>query len=317
MTIFLMGCLGVLYVAGLSLIDLRLCLGSLVLEYWQVLTILTSLPTLVTISLRFYFSEETPHFLITKGRYEEAHSVLERMVSDNKSNVLLPSLDDFMKGRRQSISQIDSTTAGLVDIFSHRPMQLTVPLLLIWFLQSITYWGFTMFLPSFFISAGVNANLSIFCMVSAELPGGVLAAFMMDSHGRITTLRIYILTAFLFSAVTCVASMLHTQILLVVGSVGIYMFLIPVWSLLFVLTPESYPTYSRATAMAVFQNAQAIPGLFTPFLSASSADGTPWHYMFMWTIILGLNCIVSSFWLKKPTLENPYKFHQLVNDLEG
>merc|ERR1719285_499332 len=150
----------------------------------------------------------------------------------------------------------------------------------------------------FFSSVGVRMNLTIFFMVLSELPGGVLAAFMMDKPGRVPTLRIFLAVAFVFSALTTVAALIDNKGLLILGSVGIYMFLIPVWSVLFLYTPESYPTQLRATAMGMFFNVDVVPGLVTPFLSAAMEDGTPWHYIGTWTVCLLINFCVATFWLK-------------------
>jgi len=298
MILFFLGCCGTLYVAGMSLLNLENALFGIVTEYWRVLTIYTALPTVLTIVLRFWFSEETPHYLIAKGKYAEAHAVLVQMAADNKSGIELPSVEELIRIAEDSGDKAGPPPGQVQEVLKYKQQDLTFPLIAIWFLQSVAYWGFTQFLPIFFFSAGIKPNLLIFFMVLSQLPGGVLASFMMDYPGRVPALRILLMVASAVSGLTTVACVMKSTALLMAGSVGMYMFLTPVWSVLFLFTPESYPTHLRATAMGLFFNVDMVPGLVTPFLSAAISKGEPWHYIFTWTCILFANSLVANFWLK-------------------
>jgi len=308
MVVFVSGCLGVLYIAGLHNWMLPV-FGSMHPGSWRILLIFASLPMVFTFWLRILFSLETPRYLASQRRYAEAHSVLLQMAHFNRRDLqTMPSCEEFVE-QMESMSEVmpQESTSCFEELLNLKSYSLTFPLMIIWFLQSTTYWGFTLFLPVFLTSCSVPSGLTIFCMVAAELPGGVAAAFLMDKLGRFSTLRLFMALALVFAIVTTISSASqHTttssKIFLMVGSIGIYMFLIPIWSVLFMLTPEAYPASIRARASGLFQTVQGIPGLFTPFLSALLASqSNPWYYMLLWSVVLVTNLAVAVVLLPRKT----------------
>lgn len=297
MAIFVSGCLGVLYVAGLAISPLKAVAGAG--PEWRVLLVLASLPMFVTIALRAMFAEETPHYLASRGRYAEAYDVLSRILAVNGAAAgCALSREDFARRMAEdggAASCLDSRRgAGVCEVLRCHGCRSTSALALIWLLQAAAYWGLTLFLPVFLTRCGVRADLTIFCMVLAELPGGVAAAVLMDRCGRVATMRGFLAAACAFAVLTTVASATGGGASLVLGSVGVYMFMIPVWSILFVLTPEAYPTSMRARASSIFQTIQGIPGCCAPLLSAVVVSQRPtWLYMALWSLLLGLNAVVA------------------------
>uniref|UniRef100_A0A0G4I755 Major facilitator superfamily (MFS) profile domain-containing protein n=1 Tax=Chromera velia CCMP2878 TaxID=1169474 RepID=A0A0G4I755_9ALVE len=355
--IFLAGILGVLYIAGLNLANLDSLVGGV--AAWRVLLVLAALPAFPAVLFRCWWTDESPVFLVSKGKRKEAFQVLLRICRVNRldERVVLPSEADFLSegregseegvrqqkhrmedegeivrvaegdeeggneggslrgdGRDLSIERVEETAgrqSGLVGVVAsawahlrrmwmYDPWTLALPLLMIWFFQSVAYWGFTLFLPSFLAASGVAPRMTIFLMVASELPGAALLYFVVDRQGRLFSLRLFLLLASLSAALCTLFSAFAVQpggyseetapilrICLAVSCCLLYFSLIPIWAVLFVFTPEAYPVHLRATAVGFFQTATNVPGLFTPFLSAYLTErGQPWVYMALWAAVV-------------------------------
>lgn len=257
---FAAGCLGVLYLAAVA------AFGK---AGWRCLVVLAALPTLPAGCLRFVQSDETPHYLASRGRYADAYVVLERIGSVNGNPGRLPQEQELLRAMAAEGERGAACDRGaLASVLRLCSGRVTAPLAAIWLLQSTAYWGLTLFLPEFLVAAGVPANRTIFAMVACELPGCCVAALLVDHPrvGRVGTLRINLAAA--SAAALTLSPLARPPELVILLSCAVYFFMIPVWAVLFLYTPESYPTESRGTAMGMFQTLQGVPGLFSPFLSA-------------------------------------------------
>jgi len=277
--VFVAGCLGVLYLALFAAFVPSLS--------WRALVVLAAVPVLPAGLLRAWFAWETPHNLVARGHFEEAYAVLVQIAEENGTKHHLPSQQDFLIGsasQRAEQTNIDT----LVAVLKHRPKQLLAPLSLIWLMQSTAYWGLTLFLPVYFQAVGVPANKTIFAMVFCELPGCALSAWLVE-HPRVGRVRMLCLNF----AVASLAAF-------AMGTIGhgsawtlaplaclVYFSMIPNWGMLFMYTPESYPSELRASAVGFFQTLQGLPSIVSPFLSAALVmQGEV--YMLVWAACLAM-----------------------------
>ncbi|KAF4650011.1 hypothetical protein FOL47_001516, partial [Perkinsus chesapeaki] len=184
--VFVGGCLGVLYLAGVNLCDLSFS-G---IPQWRVLLILAAAPLLPAGLLRWYFRCETPRYLMARRKVSEAHTVLLHMADENQcERGTVPDLDEFtarteeeFSNGKSGISDTDQLgfLEALRDIYNGEEfLRVTLPLCFIWLLQATAYWGLTLFLPGFLVESGLDANFTIFLMVLCELPGAATIAFML------------------------------------------------------------------------------------------------------------------------------------------
>mmetsp|Transcript_98203 Transcript_98203/g.262338 ORF Transcript_98203/g.262338 Transcript_98203/m.262338 type:complete len:451 (-) Transcript_98203:8-1360(-) len=290
MIVFLAGCFGVIYVASVNLVGLR---GLLPIAPWRSLMMASALPSIGAVGFRGFFADESPRFLMSQGKDEEAFQVLARMATANGVRERLPSKEEFLDRCRQT-----SVAPGVAhSLFSvMKAVDSTLALAVVWVLQSVSYWGVTTFLPAFLARAGIPARQTIFAMVCAELPGGVLAAILMDFVGRFWTLRLFFFGASLMSAaVVILVALDKADALLCWACAGTYMFLVPVWSILFVCTPELYPAEVRGRALGMFQTLQTLPELVSPVISAQLISAaSPWVFMAAWSSLLAVALAVSA-----------------------
>ncbi|KAF4698858.1 hypothetical protein FOZ62_028934 [Perkinsus olseni] len=305
--VFVGGCIGVLYLAGVNLADLSFSN----IPQWRVLLILAAAPLIPTGILRWYFRCETPRYLMSRRKVSEAHKVLLHMAEENKCDEhTVPGLDEFTVRAEEEVvdksSSAESKKLGffeaLGDIYHGEEFaRATLPLCFIWLLQATAYWGLTLFLPGFLVESGLNPNFTLFLMVLCELPGTAVIAYMLKKMSMSVCLRIFQGCACLACLWCTLSSYFNAPVVVAVASCAIYFFLIPCWCIIYVLTPAVYPPLYRGSASGLLSAIAGLTGLVSPFLSAAiseSSEGRQWLYMAVWTVVVGVNFLVALIWLK-------------------
>ncbi|EER03189.1 sugar transporter, putative [Perkinsus marinus ATCC 50983] len=312
--VFIGGCLGVLYLAGVNLANLSFS-G---IPQWRVLLVLAAAPLLPTAILRWYFRCETPRYLMSRRTVSEAHNVLVHMAHKNNSGEdAVPTLDEFSSRTKEEAAgeqfSLETGRFGFGEALRYiyhgeEFARATIPLCLIWLLQATAYWGLTLFLPGFLVQSGLNPNFTLFLMVLCELPGTAVIAVLLKKMSMSVCLRIFEGCACLACLWCTLASYFGASVVVAVASCAIYFFLIPCWCIIFVLTPAVYPPRYRGSASGMLSAIAGLTGVVSPFISATvseSSRGRQWLYMAVWTVVIGLNFLVALLWLK---VKNERKF---------
>ncbi|XP_062579258.1 organic cation transporter protein-like [Saccostrea cucullata] len=241
--------------------------------------------------------QESPRWLVANGRYEEAKQWIKRAAKWNKID---PStiIDEFDSELQSSELQVlvDETTPyrkpetmceqtgkkrkeeklSVLDIFRHKLILLTsVIVWIIWFVNSITYYG--LFLTSGTMSG--NMYLNFFLNGIVELPSTFLYLFTINRYGRKKTCVMFhaiagvslTLTAVLnFTADTSSLKGLASAMSFA-GKFGIS----GSFMTIFLYTPEIYPTNLRALGMGLASAASRIGGMISPY-AALFGTYIPW-----------------------------------------
>ena len=123
----------------------------------------------------------------------------------------------------------------------------TAALWLIWFSINFAYYGAFIWLPTLLVADGFSLVRSFgytLVITLAQLPGYVVAAFLIETWGRRATLATFLagsaLGAGLFAAADGESAVLITGMVLSFFNLG-------AWGALYAVTPEVYPTALRAT----------------------------------------------------------------------
>eukprot|EP00929_Paragymnodinium_shiwhaense_P105905 TRINITY_DN70956_c0_g1_i1.p1 TRINITY_DN70956_c0_g1~~TRINITY_DN70956_c0_g1_i1.p1 ORF type:complete len:465 (-),score=78.21 TRINITY_DN70956_c0_g1_i1:125-1519(-) len=290
--VFVVGCLGVLYLA---------LFPAFLQVPWRWLMVLAALPSLPASAMRCWLHLETPHYLVVQGRHEAAYRTLRDMAAANGTEQLLCSEADFLE-RLQGLSCRPSPSepsgGSVQSLFGKTHGRSTYSLAAAWIMQSLAYWGLTLFLPTYFVAVGLPSAKTIFAMICCEIPGCCLTSQLMKQPriGRRGVMRGNWLMA--ATAALLLASNPGPAFLKAVLACLIYLCMIPNWALLFLVTPEAYPAELRATAMGVFQMLQGVPSIASPFASAYLVQNEQ-AYMLVWGICLFL-AFLAAFYLPGP-----------------
>lgn len=239
-------CLALLALAALSYGD----------QAWRAIFLVTAIPALAGVVLRFYIPE-SPMFLNRNGKPDAARAVLQRVADANGRQVEIPPLQAERAAPK-----------SVLALFSGGLRRRTLALLAAWALVSIAYYGVFVYLPIKLGAEGfafMRGQVFLVILAIVQLPGYALSAYGVERWGRKPTLIGFLL----LSAAGCMLYSFGTDPTVVVGSTLLMSFsLLGTWSALYAFTPEVYPTDLRATGMGTCGAVARFGGLFAPSIIA-------------------------------------------------
>ena len=225
-------------------------------EPWRWIFGFTALPALIGIWLRLWIPESPLH-LLKSGRPDEARAVFDRVLATNGR----PKLPRYTR-------LVLPTLAGETGIFAPALRRRTLLVLTVWLLVSAAYYGVFVWLPGKLAGDGlgfVRGYGFLVLIALAQIPGYVLAGYGVERWGRRPTLMGFLV----LSALGCLLFTASTTPTVLAGSLLIMSFaLLGTWGALYALTPELYPTASRATGMGTAGAVARFGGLLAPTVMA-------------------------------------------------
>lgn len=167
---------------------------------WRVICIaLIAVPLLVSLWPTYTFVQETPRFLNSKRRYQDARDVINKICKVNKKPRFQAKFTDeaedeqngettFFRKRQKTGMVIEtSEVLGYIDLFKNPQLRkITIALLYIWFFRNFTYYGLNYALPAL----GTHVYFSFSFGALAETAANFLAGRLSLSMGRILSLTI-------------------------------------------------------------------------------------------------------------------------------
>lgn len=225
--------------------------------------------------------DETPKYLVLKGRIEEANAVIERIAVKNGHT---PSSQSFTHPQPQ-VQSLPKVVLSRFDQIKclFRPPYLRTTLLLspVWFLISSAYEINAMFMPELLKRAGHGSEsdrvtyMTMFFQQLAGIPGIVLATWMVETRlGRRWTQSV----ALVLSGLCVFLFLVAVDYWMVLGaSTLMFFFSLMAYSAQYTITPESYPTAIRSTGMGWCSAMSRTAGVLTPTVAGllfSAPGGT-------------------------------------------
>ncbi|NXD15384.1 S22AG protein, partial [Nothocercus nigrocapillus] len=240
--------------------------GFLVRTWWvyQIFLSITTLPFV----LCCWMLPETPFWLLSEARYEDAQKVIDIMARWNKVSTpckiseLCSVQQDHLGSGRTGDNDVSSTKKhNILDLFCNWPIaRRTVTVWLVWFTGSLGYYVFS--LSS--VNLGGNEYLNLFLIGAVELPSYVIACIGMDKLGRRNTLIPFLLS----SALICVLIMFIPQdfsILIILANMAGKFSIGVAFGLIYLYTAELYPTIVRSLAVGSGSMMCRVGSVVAPF----------------------------------------------------
>ena len=222
---------------------------------WQIAFYIGAAPAL----LIFYLWRRVPEsalYLMNKGRYAEAHS----LVAAIERELGVP------EGPAPAAGNSGTKAPGIAfsELWSPPYRKRTVCLWVLWFGMVYSYYGIFTWLPSLLVKSGHDLIKSfefLLYMTLAQIPGYFTAAFLVDKIGRKPTLAGFLAAcagcAYLFGNAADTAAILLWGCLLSFFNLG-------AWGLLYTYTPEMYPTHARGTGVGAAAAFGRVGGILAP-----------------------------------------------------
>ena len=167
-----------------------LCFSSLLAYYirnWKTLFIICSAPYLLAL-LSYWFIPESPRWLRTEGRLEEAQKVFKKIAKWNKTKV------EVKTSLSRPIKNIDEQHTTPLTLFKSDMVKSTFSQAMIWFANGLVYFG----LSSTAGDLGGSVYLNFFLLSLAEAPSNALAAYLPNRFGRKKIITIPLILAGIF-----------------------------------------------------------------------------------------------------------------------
>ena len=272
---------------------------------WRYFIVSTSIPAFFSIIVRVIFYFESPRYLVSKGKLEKAWNTFNIMAKMNMKQLdQLITKKEFMRDAAMSLSDqktrdnsMWSTLQQLSCILKPPLLRRTICLTIIFTLQLMVSYGTTLFLPYNLQILGVSPYLCSFIAFTAEIPGILLLAIIIEwpEFGRKNTV---IVSAFILAILYFVFAFLQNPVSIPVLTILIYFLLVPNLTIIHIYMAESYPTEIRIMALAFIGCITSV--LLTGFTLgagylAEQSHKYTWLSPTIWGSIFVLQFIVSLF----------------------
>ncbi|WP_051579768.1 MFS transporter [Pseudonocardia acaciae] len=232
-------------------------IGYLVIQHfdqgWRIALIVVGAPIVLAVWWRRKLPE-SPRYLVSRGRIEEATRVVERLEARVRASLPggeLPRPDRSVDYAPEKHLSRNSLGAQLAALFRRSMLRQTVLVIVLWFCFSFTYYGFLVFLPTLLVQRGLSISESFgytIVVEIAQVAGYYPAAWLSERLDRKWSIVIF-LSASALSAVGLAFAQADAQV--VVFAVALAFFLNGAYAPLYTYTPEVYPTWIRATGVGV------------------------------------------------------------------
>ncbi|KAJ3067429.1 hypothetical protein HDU98_009353 [Podochytrium sp. JEL0797] len=267
---------------------------------WRYVVASTSLLTMAMLVIRAFFIKmrESPKWLLTVGRTEEAVQILNELAAMNGKSVRV-CVDDFVEAKSYGESTVSRTesfrdfVASLKSLFDTKRMAyLTVLVWALWCLIGMAYTMFNSFLPKFLEGSGAHkltpdeVYRNFFIQTVCGIPGSIAGSYIIDTRlGRKGTMGLGAFgigaCLFLFTTTTdawgqlafnCLASFL---INIVYGAMYAY-------------TPEVFDTRVRASAVGMASCVGRVVAVTAPLASGALIAVDPNYALYVAAGLFGV-----------------------------
>ncbi|XP_023110765.2 solute carrier family 22 member 5 isoform X4 [Felis catus] len=231
--------------------------GQLSDRDWRMLLLALTVPGVLCAAL-WWFIPESPRWLISQGRFEEAEVIIRRAAKIN--GIVAPSTI-FDSSELQDLSSKKQQSHSILDLLQTRNIRMvTVMSIILWMTISVGYFGLSLDTPN------LHGDVYVNCFLSAvvEVPAYVLAWLLLQHLPR----RYSMATAlFLGGSVLLFMQLVPPDlyylatVLVMVGKFGIT----AAFSMVYVYTAELYPTVVRNMGVGVSSTASRLGSILSPY----------------------------------------------------
>ncbi|XP_053615864.1 organic cation transporter protein-like [Plodia interpunctella] len=254
-----------LYQIPISLGEMVMPVYSYYLRSWDQFTLGLGITQLIFVTYIFVIPE-TPKWLISVGKLEEASKVMKKAARINNlptENMLqiAKEISDESKSRQEK-SASKATYLDLIRIPSLRMRNLCS--CLVWFILGLSFYGGNQYIGQ----TSSNTFLSIVLAGALQIPGLIIAGILYKRYGRrYTAIGFFIVCA--ISNGLLVLPDDYFYIKLVVGATAVSC-AAGGYSVLYTFTSELFPTVVRNMAVGASSTMSRVGSMLAPFVAGAS-----------------------------------------------
>lgn len=269
------------FVIGVVLIALL----AWTVDNWRIYIMILYCPAIIAV-IYVWFMNESARWLLSKGKRDQAITVLKRAAKINNLDVRkleLDSLGDPLLKPLNQTQTVDKKSQLSKAIRSSIIRKRLVICSFLWMTCSLVYYGLT--INS--VSLSSNKYVSFMLVTLVEIPAYIVVIIVLDKYGRKKTL--------ITNYITCATMSLLFAFLPRSDYWSIPLYLVGKWSVtlayssLYIYVSEVFPTNIRQTLISVCSTAGRIGSLIAPVTPLLSL-----YHKSMPTVIFGGMCVISS-----------------------
>ncbi|WP_028921706.1 MFS transporter [Pseudonocardia acaciae] len=268
---------------------------------WRVVQVVTAVPIVLLLWWRRGL-RESPRFLIARGRFDEAERVVAGLEADVRAATgrELPPVDPLAGQVRgpgpAGASDRKSIMQTARALWGPKMARTTALSWVVWITTNYCYYGFLTFIPTLLVNEGFSLTrsfgYSIFVYVM-QLPGVFGLSYLADRMERKTALLIFGAGAILGAGWLALAG---GPVSILVASGVLSMFMKGVFALLYIYTPEVYPSAIRASGMGAASAVGRVGSIAAPLVIGFSYPHLGFAGVFAVTagvLLLGVLAVVA------------------------
>ncbi|KAK6171550.1 hypothetical protein SNE40_019715 [Patella caerulea] len=226
---------------------------------WKYLQLSLAVPNIFLLSY-FWFIDESPRWLISKGRYKEAEKIIQKAATVNK--VVIP--EGVLK---KNVEVTNNENQSVTKMFtSWTLVKRTVIIYINWAACSLTFYGVALHASSL----SGNLFLNFFLISAVELPGFIICNVLIDRLGR----RILYCSSMMFCGLSLIMTTLPilfadesfnwtVTLLAVLGKLGITAAFANLW----IYTSELFPTVVRNSGVGSSSMMARLAATSSPYVA--------------------------------------------------
>jgi OCT family organic cation transporter-like MFS transporter 3 len=243
---------------------------------WRNMYLWTSVPSLCYSVLLYFLAQESPRWLLVRGRKQDAMETLQQIASLNGNSIT----SSFSMLHACNMQEDDGGAGGAGGVFStmramwERPWALRrlAAIMTIGFGVGMVYYG----MPLNVGSLGTNLYLSVTYNALAELPSAILSLIFIGRVNRRSSVVALTVAAGAFSLACVVipegsAARMAAELLSFFSTITAFI-------LILIYSIELFPTSVRNSAVGLVRQALVLGGVVAPMLVALGRERSFWSF---------------------------------------